>query len=106
MIESKFLELIDENYYMIAIFDDKGNLIHKNKKFNKYFKNVSLYDDFKKNILSYDCNEERRRAYVKSPDFDGVIKFEISTKDNYFMITGTKLNYDRLMNMLKHVESS
>ena len=105
MIENKFLELINENYYMIAMFDDKGNLIHKNNKFNKYFKNVSLYSDFEENVLSYDCTEETKRAYVKSPDFDGVIKFEINNKDEYVMITGTKLNYDRLMNMLKYVEN-
>ena len=105
MIENKFLELINENYYMIAMFDDKGNLIHKNNKFNKYFKNVSLYSDFEENVLSYDCTEETKRAYVKSPDFDGVIKFEINNKDEYVMITGTKLHEDRLMYMLKYVEN-
>ena len=40
MLESNFLDLINDNYYMICIFDENKNVVSKNKKFNIFFQKL------------------------------------------------------------------
>lgn len=104
MLESKYWDLINENYYMICLFDENKNVVKKNKKFEHYFKKVNNYLDFEENIIQYDTSDGEDRVYVKSPDFDGVIKFEVCKYNSCILIIGIKINYERIMSMLKHIE--
>lgn len=106
MSKDKFLKLIDDNYYIIAVFDEDKKVFLKNKKFEKYFPNIGSYSDFAENVISFDSNNSSQRAYAKSDIFDGIIKFELSTSNDMLMLTGTRLSYDNVISVLKHVENS
>ncbi len=105
MLESNFLDLINDNYYMICIFDENKNVVSKNKKFNIFFQKLNNYADFEKNFIEYDDSGVSSTAYIKSPDFDGIMKFELSKSEGNILAIGTKINYDKVMSMLKMVES-
>ena len=92
--------IFKESYYMIAVFNEKGDLEYSNKKFNMYFPNVknkSSFDDIKVSEEIY--SPKRKGMSVESPDMDGIVKFEINFQNGFSSYMGQKLNYDMIISL-------
>lgn len=92
--------LFDEGYYMVASFDNKGDLSYKNRKFHKYFPAIKNKEDFKELTLSEEIFSIKRKCLVvDSPDMDGIVKFELNYKEGACLFMGLKMNYTELLRL-------
>ena len=86
---------LKDSFYMIASFDETGDIIYKNNKFNMYFPDVKSKDDFMDITYEQEVfSRNRKRIIVESPDMDGIIKFEVNYSKGISSYIGTKINYD------------
>ena len=91
---------LKDSFYMIASFDETGNIIYKNNKFNMYFPEVKSKDDFMDVTYEQEVfGRNRKRIIVESPDMDGIIKFEVNFSKGVSSYVGTKINYDEIIEL-------
>ncbi|WP_313017076.1 GGDEF domain-containing protein [Acetoanaerobium noterae] len=91
---------LKDSFYMIASFDEAGDIIYKNNKFNMYFPDVKSKDDFMDITYEQEVfGRNRKRIIVESPDMDGIIKFEVNYSKGISSYIGTKINYDEIIEL-------
>lgn len=91
---------LKDSFYMIASFDETGDIIYKNNKFNMYFPDVKSKDDFMDITYEQEVfSRNRKRIIVESPDMDGIIKFEVNYSKGISSYIGTKINYDEIIEL-------
>ena len=93
-------ETLLESFYMIASFDESGNILYKNNKFNMYFPNIKVKTDLNDIIHEQEVfSKNRKRVIVESPDMDGIIKFEVNYSKGVSSYIGSKINYDEIIEL-------
>ena len=91
---------LKDSFYMIASFDETGDIIYKNNKFNMYFPDVKSKDDFMDITYEQEVfGRNRKRIIVESPDMDGIIKFEVNYSKGISSYIGNKINYDEIIEL-------
>ncbi len=93
-------EMLLESFYMIVSFDESGNILYKNNKFNMYFPNIKVKTDLNDIIHEQEVfSKNRKRVIVESPDMDGIIKFEVNYSKGVSSYIGSKINYDEIIEL-------
>ena len=91
---------LTDSFYMIASFDENGNIIYKNNKFNMYFPDIKSKSKFNDIMHEQEVfSKNRKRIIVESPDMDGIIKFEVNYSKGVSSYIGSKVNYDEIMQL-------
>lgn len=91
---------LTDSFYMIASFDENGNIIYKNNKFNMYFPDITLKANFNDIMHEQEIfSKNRKRIIVESPDMDGIIKFEVNYSNGISSYIGSKINYDEIIEL-------
>lgn len=93
-------EMLLESFYMIVSFDESGNILYKNNKFNMYFPNIKVKTDLNDIIHEQEVfSKNRKRIIVESPDLNGIIKFEVNYSKGVSSYIGSKINYDEIIEL-------
>lgn len=102
-MKDAILGMLDESYYLVAAFSG-DELVLKNKRFDHYFHEITGYRDFKIRVVDRAFDDGVDSYFLRSPDGDGMIKFEKSSYMSNTLLIGVKLNYEKAASFIKHIE--
>lgn len=106
-MDDRIKQLFDEGYYIVAVFDDKGEISYSNKKFSQYFPNVTSKEQFKSIILSEELFDNKRKCIVvDSQETRNIIKFEVNFHEAHSLYMGVVMDSAELFRWGCYVDTN
>lgn len=106
-MNDRIKQLFDDGYYIVAVFDDRSDIVYSNKKFQQYFPVIRNKEEFKAVILSEELFDDKRKCIiVDSPQTKNIIKFEVNFNAGHALYMGVIMDSSELFRWGCYVDTN